>query len=382
MNVGIDASRAFVSERTGTEKYSLKLLEALGKVDDRNRYIMYTRTLKGLTLQGGSGGRFAVREIGWPRLWTQGGLAARTWVDRLDVLFIPAHTLPVLRRPRLKTVVTIHGLEYEYLPQYYQFPQKVYLTWSTRYAVRSATRLIAVSRFTASELVSRMGADSSKIRVIHEGVDALGYSKSYSDNVKHSVLEGFGVRKPYVLFVGVVQPRKNLVRLVEAFSLTVNRLLGERKGFPDLTLVIAGKLGWMVEETLKAPQKFGVADRVKFLGFVEDKHLPFLMQEAELLVQPSLTEGFGLPVLEAMAAGTPVVAARAGALPEVCGDAAILVDPVDVVNIADGLFQVLTHKEMRRMLTKLGLERVKQFTWEKAGGKTLEVLEEAVGESR
>ncbi len=393
MIIGVDASRAFVRERTGTENYSYKLLEALGKIDSRNRYIVYTRTFKGSTLKGK---QFGWRKIGWPRLWTQGGLAGRSWCDPLDVLFVPAHTLPALRRPGLPTVVTLHGLEYEYLPEYYQFPQKLYLTWSTRYAVKSSTRIIAVSEFTASELVSRLKADPRKIRVIHEGVDTQVYSKSYSDREKHIVLEKLGIRKPYLLFVGLVQPRKNLVRLIEAFSrlvkkniskiskdkITPNVLSDARSSvvsdeWKDICLVIAGKLGWMYEEILAAPERFGVKDRVVFTGYVEDKDLPILLKEAGVLVQPSLTEGFGLPVLEAMAAGTPVAAARAGALPEVGGDAAVYFDPTNVWEMADQIIRVLAGEKLRQELRKKGLARVKQFTWEKAARETLQVLQEA-----
>jgi len=375
MIIGVDASRAFVGERTGTENYSYKLLEALGKIDQRNRYSVYTRPFKGYPLKGG---KFMFREIGWPRLWTQGGLAMRTWIDPLDVLFVPAHTLPVLRRPGLPTVVTIHGLEYEYLPEYYQFPQKVYLTWSTRYAVHYATRIISVSHFTAEELVSRLGAQRARIRVVQEGVDAEVYSKAYNDREKHSVLKGLGVQKPYILFVGVVQPRKNLVRLIEAFSLVVKRGLGEeRAGLSDLTLVIAGKPGWMYGEVIAAPERFGVKGRVMFTGFVKDEHLPILLQEAEVLIQPSLTEGFGLPVLEAMAAGTPVVAARAGALSEVGGDAAIYFDPTNVEEMAERMVLVLTNKVMMERLRTKGWARVKQFSWEKAARATLDVIQEA-----
>jgi glycosyltransferase involved in cell wall biosynthesis len=387
MIIGFDASRAFVAERSGTENYSYQLLRAMVEVGGGHEFVVYTRPFKGETLQGMDSSfkkeNVRIKVLDWPRLWTQGGLAFRTFRDKLDVLFIPAHTLPVLRRPGLPTVVTIHGLEYEYLPEHYRFPQRIYLTWSTRYAVRFASKLIAVSKFTAQELVEKLGVSEKKISVVHEGVDTEIYSKSYSDNEKHSVLKELGVSKPYILFVGVIQPRKNLVRLIEAFSQVIKgsedtQYIG--KDLQDrLQLVIAGKLGWMYGRILAAPKRYGVEDRVKFVGFVDDCKLPILMQEASVYVQPSLTEGFGLPVLEAMAAGIPVVAARAGALPEVVGKAGILVNPLSSSNIAQAILEILTSKTTQRRLRETGLSWCRRFSWRRAATETLAVLSEAVG---
>ena len=396
MIIGVDASRAFVPQRTGTENYSFRLLREMISNSGSNEFILYTRgddTFKGETLQGVSHGSefsdtFKVgsfkggdhliwKKIGWPRLWTQGGLALRTYLDRLDVLFVPAHTLPILRKPGLPTVVTIHGLEYEYLPEHYRFPQKLYLTWSTRYAVRFADRIIAVSQFTADELQNRLGADPKKISVIHEGVDRKAYQRSFPDAEKQDVLSKLGISKPYLLFLGMVQPRKNLERLIESFSRV--RLTGP--GPDSLSLVIAGKFGWMYEKILQAPKKYGVEDRVKFPGFVPQDFLPILLQESLAFILPSLTEGFGLPVLEAMAAGSPVIASKAGALPEVAGEAGLYVDPLSVDDMSKTMQAVVRSEVMRKELRKKGLSRVRQFSWERAAVETLAVLGEVVGRS-
>lgn len=365
MRIGFDASRAFAVERTGTENYSYEILKALVKLDHWNQYLVFTRNRVSSQVRQ-QFGAVKFKRIGWPSLWTQAGLALATWRRRLDVLFVPAHTLPVLRQPNLPTVVTIHGLEYEYLPEYYKFPQKLYLTWSTRYAVRFATSLLAVSKFTASDLVRRLGAERSKITVVHEGVDAKRFSKKYSDKLTRSVLIKYGITKPFVLFVGVVQPRKNLVRLVEAFSIAA--------GDGKTQLVIGGKLGWIYDEIIKAPRKLGIEERVNFIGFIKDEDLPLIMQEAEVYIQPSLTEGFGLPVLEAMAAGTPVVAAKSGALPEVVGKAGLLVNPRSVADMARALRIILEEKDLREGLIEKGFKKAREFSWEKAAKETLTVL--------
>lgn len=174
MVIGFDASRAFVNEPTGTENYSLELLKSLLKIDRKNFYRIYVNpyraNLKSQMANLKLNGNFEVKPIWWPRLWTQGGLAWECLTNPPDVLFVPAHTLPAIRRPNLKTVVTIHDLGAEYLPQYHQFPQKYYLNWSTIYAVKNADRIIAVSQNTRKDLITKLQCDTEVIRVIYEGI--------------------------------------------------------------------------------------------------------------------------------------------------------------------------------------------------------------------
>lgn len=364
MTIGIDASRAFVKKRTGTENYAYQLLKHIAKIDRSNHYILYTNGSNVVDFALPS--NFWVKSIPLPRLWTQVGLASRTFFDPVKTLFIPSHTLPVIRRPRMKTVVTIHGLEYEYLPQHYQFPQKLLLNRSTEYAVRHADCLIAVSRWTKEELVRRLGADPQKIKVIYEGVDVDQFKVDKS--AKTRVKRKYKIRGDFILFVGTIQPRKNLERLVEAFKL----LLFDYSG--PLSLVLAGKKGWMYDKILTAPKRFGVGDKVKFLGHVPDSDLVALYHGARVFCLPSLMEGFGLPVLEAMASGCPVVASRVGALPEVMGKAGLLVNPKKANEIADALSLVLKNPGLSEDLREKGLRRVKSFSWQKASAETVEIL--------
>lgn len=375
MLIGIDASRAFVRERTGTENYSYHLIKNLLKLDRSNYYIIYIKRSGKVDFDLPANA--SVRVIPWPRLWTQGGLALETWLSPVDLLFIPAHTLPFLGRRSIPTLVTIHGLEYEYLPEYYRFPQKLYLTASTYLAVRYASGLVAVSSWTKRSLVRRLGADPKKIRVIHEGVEKNKFKVPASPAGRQSskfkinqVLGKYKLKKPYLLFVGVIQPRKNLVRLIEAFS---------KLEEPSLSLVLAGRLGWMYDEIVAAPTKFGVKDKVHFLGYVPEEDLPALYQAASVFALPSLTEGFGLPVLEAMAAGTPVVAARAGALPEVVGEAGLLVNPLNPGELAGALSLVLQNPELAEGLREKGFKRAANFSWEKAAQKTVELFAKISG---
>jgi hypothetical protein len=170
MKIGIDASRAFVDNPTGTENYSLRLIDALSRVDKKNTYTLYTKVksqsskVKSLKLPP----NFHIKTIPLKRFWTQLGLAIECLLNPPDVLFIPAHTLPVIRRPGLKTVITIHDLGSEFLPEYHKFPQKLYLNRSTVFAVRHATRLISVSESTKKDLITKLGCPPEKVRVVYE----------------------------------------------------------------------------------------------------------------------------------------------------------------------------------------------------------------------
>lgn len=381
MKIGFDASRISTPQRTGTENYSFYLAQALAAVDRENLYTLYFREVPGqeeFEKIIRKNPNFRIKVIPWPRLWTQGGLAWECLRYPLDLLFVPAHTLPVIRRPSLKSVVTIHDLGFEYLPEYYRFPQKLYLDKATKFAARYATHLIAVSRATKKDLTLRFKVPEEKIAVVYEGVDqnkfnppgadqsARGGSKFKTEEVRRK----YNIRGDYILFVGTIQPRKNLRRLIEAFSRITQ----------GLELVIAGRPGWMFEGIYAAPREFGVEDRVKFLGHIEDEDLAPLYRGAICFALPSLYEGFGLPVLEAMASGTPVVTSSVSALPEVGGGAAVYVDPYRVSSIAEGLIRVIGGgKSFRRSLVHKGLAQAARFSWEKAARETLKVFEKVVG---
>ena len=390
MKIGFDASRITVSQRTGTENYSFHLARTLAKVDNRNQYTLYFRRdfdLSKFKDIGLGNSRFQVQVISWPFLWTQGGLAWECLRHPLDLLFVPAHTLPIIRRPSLRSVVTIHDLGFEYLPEYHQFPQKLYLDKMTKFAARHATHLIAVSKATKKDLVGRFGVPEEKITVIYEGVDKNKFKIQNPKFKVEGVKKKYGIKGPYILFVGTVQPRKNLRRLIEAFSRVVRVEKPVPPGGADpsravregLLLVIAGKPGWMFEGIYKAPRDFGVESRVMFLGHVKDEDLPFLYQGAICFTLPSLYEGFGLPVLEAMASGVPVVVSNTSSIPEVGGDAAVYVDPYRVSSIAAGLVKVVGGSDsFRRSLIEKGLKQAERFSWERTARETLKVFEGVV----
>lgn len=372
MLIGFDASRAFVPQKTGTENYSYQLLNALARIDKKNQYKVYLKNFQYPISNIQYPINFKFVKIPLPRFWTQLGLATECLLRPPDILFIPAHTLPVIRRPNLKTVVTVHDLGAEFLPGYHTLTQKFYLTASTKYAIRNANALIAVSEATKRDLIEKFGANPEKIFVVWEGVDRKKFQIQNSEFKINKILKKYKIQKPYILFVGTVQPRKNLERLIEAFSRTIHNPKYE---LHDLQLVIAGKLGWLYNTVLAAPKKYNVENKVKFLGYVQDSDLPVIYQQAELFVMPSLIEGFGLPVLESFAVGVPVVVSNRSSLPEVAGDAALYFEPENVKDMADSIFKILTNSELREKLIQKGRKRVEKFSWEKCAGQTLKVLE-------
>jgi glycosyltransferase involved in cell wall biosynthesis len=376
MLIGIDASRAFIAERTGTENYSYELITQMLRLtaSKKHTFVLFIRPNAKIPKELDGYDNVSVKLINFPVLWTQVGLALATWGAKLDVLWIPAHTLPILRRRELKTVVTIHGLEYKYLPQYNNWLQRWYLPLSTFYAAREADRLICVSESTKRDLIAETGIDIEKTTVIYEGA-------SFSDNQKtqnarkpeSQIYQKLGIaEKKYILFVGTVQPRKNVGALITAFAQV-------RQEYPDYKLVIAGGVGWDAEGDLALPQALGIPDSVIFTGRVSPELLQSLYLGAGIYVQPSWTEGFGLPVIEAMANGVPVVVSSGGALPEVVGSAGEVVSldggrGVFVESLGAVILNLLSDPKKQELLRKRGLTRAKEFGWRSAAEHTLKFI--------
>ena len=374
MVIGIDASRAFIDDRTGTENYSYHVITAILQLLEakKHSFVLFTRPNAKVPSEIGGYDNVIVKNIKFKYLWTQVGLAWETWKKpQIDVLWIPAHTLPIFRMPGIQTVVTIHGLEYQWLPEYKNIMQKWYLPLSTYYAAKNANGIIAVSEFTAKQLQKETLIDKKSIKVIHEGVE-LGHRSSVVGD--RGVFRKYGIeKKKYILFVGSVQPRKNLVALIEAFSQLRLQLRGDTS---QIKLVIAGGIGWMADDILQAPAKFGVQEKVIFTGRISDLELHSLYSHAQMYVQPSITEGFGLPVLEAMGHGIPVISSDGGALSEVVGSAGIVI-PLNsqfVSELAKTMTKLSENSAKRAKLVVAGKKRVSELTWSKTAKETFDYL--------
>jgi glycosyltransferase involved in cell wall biosynthesis len=368
MLIGIDASRATVARRPGTENYSLHLIQKLLDLGAGHCFRLYFNQAPPLDLFPAG---VEQRPIPLGRLWTHVRLSREMLSDPPDLLFVPSHVLPLIHPAR--SVATVHDLGFLYHPEAHTLSQNIYLRWSTRYNARAATRVVADSEATCRDLVHFYGIPEERIAVVYPGRDEA--LEPVSDPaILDAIRAQYGLAGPYLLYVGTLQPRKNLARLVESFAKLLEAT--SQASLSTLQLVLAGQKGWLADELLGQVRKLGLGKRVVLTGYVPDADLPALLSGALAFVFPSLYEGFGLPVLEAMACGTPVVCSNTSSLPEVAGDAALMVDPLDTEAMAEALACVAGEEELRNSLIERGFARVRRFSWQRTAEQVLSVLEE------
>ena len=350
MRLGIDASRVAVPRPTGTERYARQVILHLLREDPGQRFVLYFNRPPDPD-QFPRTPNATWRALPSRRLWTHGRLSLEMLRRPPDALFVPAHVVPLIH-PR-NTVVTIHDLGYLRFPDAHGARRRLELDLTTRFSCATARQVIVPSAATQRDLEREYGVSPRRVRVIHHGVDD-DLAPLTDPGTLAETRERYGIQGDYLLYVGTLQPRKNVGRLVEAF-----RRCRERSGMA-LTLVLAGQPGWL-------------------LGTIESHiaDLAALLSGALAFVFPSLHEGFGLPVLEAMACGTPVLTSSTSSLPEVAGDAGLLVDPLDLEALTAGLCRLVQEPELRQTLSRRGLERATRFTWSRCARETLSVLREA-----
>jgi glycosyltransferase involved in cell wall biosynthesis len=372
MLIGIDASRALRARRTGTERYSLEIIRHLLRLPEaaaHNWRLYADADVDPALFQTGGDVQVEMCVLPARRMWTHRALGPEVLHRPPDALFIPAHVLPFTLPPgRLPpSVVTVHDLGYRHFPQAHTRSQRWYLEASTRWNAANATRVIAISQATARDLQTAYGTPAAKISVIHEAAE--GWARA-TDAAQQTAREKYGLARPYALFTGSIQPRKNLERLLDAYA----RLHAAEPLSWDLALV--GGRGWLSDPLYEQTQTLELEERIHFTGYVPDKDLIALLSGARFFAFPSLFEGFGLPVLEAQSVGVPVMTANNSSLPEIAGDAALLVDPTDVDAMADAMLRLSQDEALRQRLIEAGYENVKRFSWTKAAEETLAVLEE------
>lgn len=380
MLIGIDASRALRKERTGTENYSWQLIRHLLALGSGHRFRLYCPQPPPAGLfdppdrphvDAAGVSPVETRVIPWPRLWTHLRLSLEVTRRRPDVLFVPSHVLPLFH-PR-HSVVTVHDLGYRLFPEAHKPLDRAYLDLSTRFNAHSAAAVLADSQATKDDLVRFTGVAPARVTVVHLGRDEM-LAPEQDPGRLTEVQQRLGIASPgqpaprYMLYVGTLQPRKNLVRLVDAFAVA-------RQQHPDLILVLAGRRGWLADPIFARVEVLGLHDAVRFPGYVADADLPALLSGALCFAFPSLHEGFGFPVLEAQACGAPVLVANTSSLPEVAGDGALLVDPLDTDAIAAGLLRLAGDPALRDRLRAAGFANLHRFSWQRCARETLAVLE-------
>ncbi|HUZ00043.1 MAG TPA: glycosyltransferase family 1 protein [Thermomicrobiaceae bacterium] len=290
---------------------------------------------------------------------------------RMDVVHAPVNVAPVLSP--VPTVVTVHDLAFARYPEQYPGLKQRYLNALTRRSVRRASRVIAVSENTRIDVLRDYGVAPERVVTVPNGIDPA--MKPVPDDDALARFRGeHGLPRHFLLFVGTLQPRKNLLGLLRAYARVRDRL--------DLPLVVVGGAGWHYTPIFDEVQRLGLNDRVSFAGYAAGDTLASWYSAATAFVFPSLYEGFGLPVAEAMACGTAVVTSSTSSLPEVAGDAALLVDPRDLEALGEALVRVASDEALRRNLRERGLARARQFTWERTARETVAVYHEAARTGR
>jgi glycosyltransferase involved in cell wall biosynthesis len=271
--------------------------------------------------------------------------------------------------PNIPLVITSHDLAIFREPETYQFSRVLYWRKLFEHAIQKASCVVAISNSTRDDLIEIMHVPPTKIRVIYCGVNSSFRSINDGD-VLERVRMKYGLPKDFLLFVGLFSPRKNIAGILKSFAILKNKFKIPHH------LVIVGEKGWRYKSDLELVNKLGLGKSVLFPGFIKEDDLTAVYNIADVFVFPSLYEGFGLPVLEAMACGTPVVTSNISSLPEVVGSAGILVNPHDHEEIASAIYRLLTDKKLSSRFTKEGLERSSHFTWEKAAAEMLAIFRE------
>ncbi|NWJ44790.1 MAG: glycosyltransferase family 4 protein [Chloroflexi bacterium] len=379
MKIGIDASRLAVGKRTGTENYAYQVTRRIIENRQHDFALYFNKPPTSLQLHGlNLGKNVTTCAMPAPRLWTHTRLSFEMLIHAPDALFIPAHVLP-LYHP-LRSVVTIHDLGYLYHPEAHTPLSRMYLNWSTRFSALKSRLVISVSQATANDLERHYGISPEKIRVIPHGYDREQFKPIKDSSLIAYVRTKYNIEPgPYIFYVGTIQPRKNLERLMEAFAALVRDENFDYPARHQLQLVLGGKPGWMSEPIMQKAVALNLPEQIKLVGYVSDMDLPALYSGAEAFTFPSLYEGFGLPALEAMACGVPVICSNAGSLPEVVGDAALLHHPLDAKAIEWNLRRLLCNPQLRGEMINKGLRRAALFSWEKCADETLATLMEVAG---
>ncbi|MGB8648071.1 MAG: glycosyltransferase family 1 protein [Anaerolineae bacterium] len=362
MLLGIDASRAVTAAPTGTENYSRQLIRAMLELPSSLRFRLYTRSFPPSDLFPATG-NYEIRTIPFPRLWTHARLSAEMLRHPPDALWVPAHVIPPLH-PR-RTLVTVHDLGYRYFPQAHPPLARLYLDLSTRWNAHAAAGILADSEATRRDLAHFYRVNPDKVRVVYPALNPEWQHLAVSPEDVARVGQHYHTGGDYMIAVGTVHPRKNYRRLLQAFAQLPQ----------PYRLVIVGKKGWLYQEIFETLQQLDLGDRVLFLDYVPPADLPPLYAGARLAVMPSLYEGFGFPVLEAQACGTPVACSNTSSLPEAAGEGAEFFDPRAVEAMAAAMRRVLSDAARRDALIALGKRNVERFSWARAAEQVVEEVE-------
>lgn len=378
MRIGIDCTAA-VHQRAGIGRYTRGIIGALAELGSKHSFVLMVFGSGGEPRESGGGladlgstENFSIKELPlrnrfWTVVWHRLHVPfpADLLTGTVDVFHSPDYLLPPLRLG--KKVVTVHDLSFLRYPEGAEPNLRAYLSAAIPRSVREADLVLGDSESTRQDVIELLGVDRDRVEVVYPGV---GQAFRVIEDRHHlaMVRELFGLDRPFILNVGTLEPRKNLVTLLDAYAAL-------RGGGLKHRLVVAGGQGWLYDGVFRRAEELSLKEDVLFLGYVAEEHLPALYGLADLLVFPSLYEGFGLPPLEAMACGTPVITSDSSSLPEVVGEAGLMVPAQDPDALAEAIATVLGDPGLREDLVRKGLSRASQFTWQAAGEKLLAIYQ-------
>jgi len=369
MRIAIDA-HTVGTKLGGNESYAVNLIESLAQIDSINQYTIYVTTNEARERFSNRWPNFKVRSTlpHTPLIRIPLTLSAELRKNPVDVLHVQFTAPPFCPCP---VVVSIHDLSFEHLPQTFNRRSRTQLRLTVRHSARRATRILSLSQHTRRDIIETYGIKPQRVTAIP--LAAPDHFGPITDNRElQRVRHNYGIDGDYILSVGSIQPRKNLARLVRAFA----SLRGECSADKLPKLVLVGKCAWLYDETLRALDETNVKDAVVLTGYVPETDLPALYSGALCFVYPSYFEGFGLPPLEAMKCGAPVIVGNRTSLPEVVGDAALSVDPFDIDAIAAAIKKLVNDSTLRKELSVKGQRRAKEFSWRETARQTLVVYKE------
>jgi glycosyltransferase involved in cell wall biosynthesis len=374
MRIAIDA-HSVGAKLGGNESYAVNLIEALAQIDSVNDYTIYITTDEARDRFRQRWPNFKVRSTlpHTPLIRIPLTLSAELRKHPVDVLHVQFTAPPFCPCP---VVVSIHDLSFEHLPQTFNRRSRTQLRLTVRHSAKRAARILSLSEYTRRDIIDTYRIAAERISAIP--LAAPSHFARVDDNSElQRVRHNYGINGDYILSVGSIQPRKNLARLVKAYA----SLRGDNSADKLPKLVLVGKCAWLYDETLRALDETGIRDAVVLTGYVPETDLPALYSGALCFVYPSYFEGFGLPPLEAMKCGAPVIVGNRTSLPEVVGDAALAVDPFDVEAIANAIRLLMDDPLLRKKLSLKGQERAREFDWRETARKTLRVYEEVARET-
>ena len=372
MRIAIDA-HSVGTGLGGNESYATNLIEALAEIDHANRYTLYVTKRAAVERFSNRWLNFSVRSTlpHTPLIRIPLTLSAELRRNPVDVLHVQFTAPPFSPCP---VVVSIHDLSFEHLPLTFKWRSRKQLRITVRRSARQASQVIALSEYARNDIIDTYRLSPEKVTAIP--LAAAAHFRSIRDEGElQRVRQTYGIDGEYLLSVGAIQPRKNFGSLVAAYA-RLHRAKPESK-LPKL--VLAGKCAWLYDETLRAIKELELGNSVILTGYVPENDLPALYSGALCFIYPSYFEGFGLPPLEAMQCGVPVIAGNQTSLPEVVGEAGVLVDPFDVDALAAAIEKVISDSDLREELSVQGLARAQLFNWRETARQTLAVYRKASG---